>query len=50
MIHVLVDLRGSMQKTGRGMIGVGGYKGGSRGAVLVPGTCDWDIPAGIVVR
>jgi hypothetical protein len=50
MIHVRVDLRESMQKTGRGWIGAGGYKGGSRGAVLVHGTCGCDILAGIVVR
>ena len=45
-----VDPRESMQKTGRGWIGAGGYKEGSRGAVLVPSTCGWDILAGAVVR
>ena len=50
IIHVLVDLRESMQTTGRGWIGAGGYKGGSRGAVLVHCTCGCDILAGIVVR
>ena len=45
-----VDPRESMQKRGRGWIGAGGYKEGSRGAVLVPSTCGWDILAGAVVR
>ena len=45
-----VDPRESMQKTGRGWVGAGGYKEGSRGAVLVPSTCGWDILAGAVVR
>ena len=50
MIHVRVDPRESMQKTRRGWIGAGGYRGGSRGAVLVHGTYCCGILAGMVVR
>ena len=45
-----VDPRESMQKTGRGWVGAGGYKEGSRGAVLVPSTYGWDALAATVVR
>jgi hypothetical protein len=45
-----VDPRESMQKTGRGWVGAGGYKEGSRGAVLVPKTYGWDTLAATVVR
>ena len=37
-----------MQKTGRGWVGAGGYKEGSRGAVLVSSTCGWDTLAASV--